>query len=272
MDEASRALGASRAVEDDPPARAELSGGAVGYAPPRRAIVPLSPAVARATSYSARRAMPDPASQLDWDDFLSSSGSGTGYEAQRPETGLRALVDRLLGRSREEAARRLDQDADELLAQELLRLAALDPRWGFLQLVRPDSGLSALRHMVVGPGGVFLLDAKNHPGAKLFVEGDTFLVNGRDRPYVSFSRLQASTARTLLSRDSGLDLGVTGIIVPIKDRRLTIQQAPDDVEVIERNGLAEWLLNQPEQLAEDEVVRGFTVARRATSRRSRWSE
>lgn len=259
-----------RAIEDNDEMGADEQAGA-DYTPARRAIDPMAGAVARVTaSYSARRAMPDPSSQLDWDDFLR--GGAAGYEAQRTVTGLRALIDRLLGRSNEEAARRLDQDADELLAQELLRLAALDPRWGFLQLTRSNSGLSALQHMVVGPGGVYLLNAKNHPGAKLFVEGDTFLVNGHDRPYVSFSRVQASTARTLLSRDSGLDLGVTGIIVPVKDRRLTIQQAPDDVEVIERNGLAEWLLNQPEELNEHEVVKGFTVAREATSWRPRWSE
>ncbi len=253
--------------------RAELSdlGAPTPYAAARRALEPMGQVVAATVnSYAARRAMPDPASLADWDDFLRSGGSS--YEAQRTVTGIRALIDRMLGRSHEDVARRLECDADELLAQELVRLAALDPRWGFLQLARSEPGLAALQHMVVGPGGIYLLNARNHPGAKLFVEGDTFLVNGHDRPYVSFSRVQASTAGELLSRDSGLDLGVTGVIVPIKDRRLTIQQSPDDVEVIERNGLADWLLNQPESMAEQEVVKGFKVARDATSWRPRWSE
>ena len=156
------------------------------------------------------------------------------------------------------------EDADELLASELVRLAALDPRWGFLQMSRTASGVVVPQHMVVGPGGVFLLNAKNHPGAKLFVEGDVFRVNGQDRPYISTSRQNASRAMDLMSRDSGFDLGVTGVIVPVKDRRLVIQQAPDDVAVIERNGLAEWLLNKPEELSEHRVITSYTIASEVT--------
>ena len=67
-----------------------------------------------------------------------------------------------------------------------------------------------------------------------------------------------------MSRDSGIDLGVTGVLVPVKDRRLVIQQAPDDVAVIERNGLAEWLLNKPEELSEHRVITSYTIASEVT--------
>lgn len=241
------------------------------YVPARRALAPLDEPFKEAVrSYAARRAMPSPLSQTDWDDFLRGGDGDGGYSAQRPEKGFRAFLDRLLGRNSDERAQRLEEDADELLAQELVRLAALDPRWGFMQLARSNSELAALQHLVVGPGGAYLLNAKNHPGAKLFVEGDTFLVNGRGRPYVSTSRTQATRATGLLSRDSGFDLGVTGVIVPVKDRRLVIQQAPGDVEVIERKGLSEWLLSQPEALDEHEVITSYSVARRATSWKPRW--
>ncbi|MFT8396030.1 nuclease-related domain-containing protein [Propionibacterium sp.] len=241
------------------------------YVPARRALAPSDEPFKEAVrAYSARRAMPNPVSQADWDEFLRGGGI-SDYAAQRPETGFRGLIYRLLGRNSDSHARRLEEDADELLAQELVRLAALDSRWGFMQLARSSSELTVLQHLVVGPGGVFLLNAKNHPGAKLFVEGDTFLVNGRGRPYVSTSRTQATRATTLLSRDSGFDLGVTGVIVPVKDRRLIIQKAPGDVEVIERAGLSEWLLDRPEELDEHEVITSYAVARQATSWQPRWS-
>ena len=68
----------------------------------------------------------------------------------------------------------------------------------------------------------------------------------------------------LMSRDSGIDLGVTGVLVPVKDRRRVIQQAPDDVAVIERNGLAEWLLNKPEELSEHRVITSYTIVSEVT--------
>lgn len=239
------------------------------YVPARRALEPLDETFHQAVrSYAARRAMPNPATQDEWDDFLRGTNLIDDYEAQRRETGFRALIDRILGRT-DARARRLEADGDELLAQELVRLAALDPRWGFLELSHAEAQVPVLQHMLVGPGGVYLLNAKNHPGAKLFVEGDTFLVNGKGRPYVSASRKRATRAMDLLSRDSGLDLGVTGVIVPVKDRRLVVQQAPNDVAVIERQGLAEWLLNQPEELNERNVIRSFAVAREATGSRPR---
>ena len=53
-----------RAIEDNDEMGADEQAGA-DYTPARRAIDPMAGAVARVTaSYSARRAMPDPSSQL----------------------------------------------------------------------------------------------------------------------------------------------------------------------------------------------------------------
>jgi len=236
------------------------------YAPARRVLEPLDQSFIEATSsYTARRAMPNPETREEWDAFLAQLRAGDGdYEARRNTRGLRAFFDRLLGFGSGSRAQRLEVDADQLLASELVRLAALDPRWGFMQMARTENGIVVPQHMVVGPGGVFLLNAKNHPGARLFVEGDIFRVNGKDRPYISTSRQNASRAMDLMNRDSGFDLGVTGVIVPVKDRRLVVQQAPDDVAVIERDGLAEWLLDRPEELSEHKVIITYSIASEAT--------
>ncbi|RLP11026.1 NERD domain-containing protein [Propionibacterium australiense] len=213
--------------------------------------------------------MPNPETREEWDAFLAQLRAGDGdYEARRNTRGLRAFFDRLLGFGNGSRAQRLEVDADQLLAAELVRLSALDPRWGFMQMARTENGLVVPQHMVVGPGGVFLLSAKNHPGARLFVEGDVFRVNGKDRPYIATSRQNASRAMDLMNRDSGFDLGVTGVIVPVKDRRLVVQQAPDDVAVIERDGLAEWLLDRPEELSEHRVIISYSIASEATG----WGE
>lgn len=240
--------------------------GTLIYAPARRALEPLDESFVEAIrGYSARRAMPNPETRDEWDEFLDRlRAEEAGYAARRTARGIRALFSRIIGLGGGQRARRLEVDADEQLASELVRLAALDPRWGFLQMARARGGVVVPQHLVVGPGGVFLLNARSHPGARLLVQGDVFRVNGQDRPYISASRRNASRAMELMNRDSGFDLGVTGVVVPVKDRRLVIEQAPGDVEVIERDGLVEWLLNKPEELSEHRVIMSYSIANEAT--------
>ena len=82
-------------------------------------------------------------------------------------------------------------------------------------------------------------------------------------PAVGIRPETAAEARRIGERIAS-ELGVTGVLVPVKDRRLVIQQAPDDVAVIERNGLAEWLLNKPEELSEHRVITSYTIVSEVT--------
>jgi hypothetical protein len=70
-------------------------------------------------------------------------------------------------------------------------------------------------HLVIGPPGVFTLNAKNHPGAKIWIGGDTFMVNGRRQPYFCNSRFEAQRAATLLSTATGVPVVAVGVIVPL---------------------------------------------------------
>ncbi len=60
------------------------------------------------------------------------------------------------------------------------------------------------------PGGVFTVNAKNHPDASVWVSGETFMVNGRRVPYVRNSRHEAQRATQLLTDAVGFPVFVTG--------------------------------------------------------------
>ena len=184
-------------------------------------------------------------------------------ENPRRRAPMRALLDRLLI-GLDGGARRALIDADELLAAELIRLAGLDPRWGFLQSARPVDGGSELDHWVIGPGGIYLLNAKHLPGSRLRVVGDRFTVDGREQPYVSEIRGEARRSADRFSSATRWDVSVTGVIVPINDRRLVIEHFADDVAVVDQVDVANWLVNRPEQFNKRQILAAFGAAREST--------
>jgi len=184
-------------------------------------------------------------------------------EHPRRSAPMRALLDRLL-LGREGRARRAIVDPDEQLAAELIRLSGLDPRWGFLQSARQVGDGTELDHWAIGPGGVYLLNAKHLPGSRLYVAGDRFLVDGLEQPFVPEIRGEARRSAGKISMSAQWEIGVTGVIVPFNDRKLVVEQFPDDVAVLDQIDVANWLVNRPEQLGKRQVMDAFSAARDAT--------
>lgn len=181
-------------------------------------------------------------------------------EVPRRRAPMRALLDRLL-LGLDGGARRALIDPDELLAAELIRLSGLDQRWGFLQAARVVADGTELDHWAIGPGGVFLLNAKNLPGSRLHITGDRFLVDGRERPFVAEIRSEARRSSDHISGSTRWEIDVTGVIVPVHDRRLVIERFPEDVAVIDQGDVANWLVNRPEQLGKRQILDAFKAAR-----------
>ncbi|WIY83476.1 hypothetical protein [Propionimicrobium sp. PCR01-08-3] len=185
-------------------------------------------------------------------------------ENPRRKAPIRARLDRwLLGRG-DSAARRALIDPNELLASQLVRLSGLDPRWGFLQATRATEQGAELDHWAIGPGGIYLLSAKYLPGSKLHVTGDQFLVDGEQRPYVPEIRGEAQRRADDFSSSMRWDAGITGVIVPVDDRRMVIERFPEEVAVLGENDLTNWLVNRPEQFNKRQVLAAFDAARETT--------
>lgn len=149
---------------------------------------------------------------------------------------------------------------ERLVADELAKLVGKDPRWGYLNSI-PISDEADIDLFVVGPGGVFTINAKYHRGGRIWVGGDTVIVNGTRQPYVRNSRHEARKASRLLARAIGQPVSAQGIVVPVDAGAFTVKAQPDDVHVINRVRLPAYLRSRPETLEPAQVERIFNAAR-----------
>lgn len=124
---------------------------------------------------------------------------------------------------------------------------------------------SDIDHVVIGPGGVFTLNAKHHPGGKVWVAGTTFMVNGQKQPYLRNSRHEATRAGRLLTAATGMSVDATGVIVLVGVQDMTAKAASEGAEIVYRRRLVSWLRRRPEVLDQEQVDGIYEVARRSTT-------
>ncbi len=223
----------------------------------RPAVVPSAPAHPQELV-----ATPD----TDEEDLAQRRAGALAREqalALKEAAPVRTFLARVLRVHTEERAWRIGADGEEKVAAELAKLAQKDPRWTFLHAIPVGERGSDIDHLVVGPGGVFSLNAKHHPGSKVWVGGNTFMVNGQRQPYVRNSRHEALRAGRLLSAVCGFPVSVTGMVVPVGADELTIKAQPQDVHVVNRMRLARWLRDRPQVLSDEQVEAVFAAARRS---------
>lgn len=112
---------------------------------------------------------------------------------------------------------------------------------------------------------MFTLNTKHHPGAKVWVAGRTFMVNGTRLPYLRNSRHEAARASKLLTLAAGVSVEATGVVVPVGVQSVTIRSAPEGARVVHRRRLVRWLRRQPAIFDELLIDRLFDAARRSTT-------
>ena len=150
----------------------------------------------------------------------------------------------------------------ELVADQLAKLVKRDQRWRVLHSIPVGERGSDIDHLVIGPAGVFTLNAKHHPEARIWVAGDAVRVNGHAQPYVRNSRHEAVRAGRLLTAATGREVSAHGVVVPVGADSLTIKEQPRDVSVVARSGLVAWLLALPETLTGPCAAVIYDAARR----------
>ncbi len=203
-----------------------------------------------------------------WQDLAGRAAGAMARErakALKDAAPVRTFAARLLGVHTDERAWRIGADGEEKVAARLSKLAKKDGRWRFLHAVPVGEKGSDIDHFVVGPGGVFTLNAKHHPGGRIWVGGNAVIVNGHRQPYVRNSRHEATRASRLLSEACGFPVFVTGVVVPIGADSLTVRSQPDGVHVVNRMALVAWLRARPQVLDDSAIAAVFDVARRSTT-------
>lgn len=229
-----------------------------------------------AASSGAKRVTPsvsrEPSSAGEAPAWTDISGAHPGSAAREQALAARAaqgrftgFLARLFDVKTEERAWRIGADGEEAVAAQI---ATLGPQWQALHAVRVGQRDADIDHVLIGPAGVFTVNAKNHPQASVWVGGDTFMVNGQRVPYVRNSRYEAGRASRLLTEHAGFPVDVVGIIAVVGARRgFTVKQQPRDgsVVVVARRRLTGYLQGLPARLDVRQIEVIGDIARRSTT-------
>jgi hypothetical protein len=198
----------------------------------------------------------------------------------RPGEGLRARADRQLDAMRtqsrfgtalarffdvktDERAWRKGAEGEEAVGPRLERLAK--DGWRVLHSVPVGDHDADIDHVLVGPGGVYTINTKFHPGKRIWVGANSVRINGQSVPYLRKSRHEATRASRLVSRAAGRPIAVRAVLVLLTGSvipNITIKEQPADVLVLNRMDIPRTFRRSRRCLDDTEIAELFQIARR----------
>ena len=120
-------------------------------------------------------------------------------------------------------------------------------------------------HLVIGPGGVFAVSARNYSDQSVWVaRGADAAPTGR-RNHIRNSEFEIGRVEHLLGAAVGSPVHTTGVIVVVDPRSVPVPAPPRDVVVVSGSGLVPWLLHRPAVLAPADVARLVAAAGKPTT-------
>lgn len=209
----------------------------------------------------------------DWFD-LAMNVPGQGVREQATETldemkersRFWTGVARVLDIKTDERAWRKGAEGEETVGARLNRLAK--DGWYILHSVPIGHNRSDVDHVVIGFGGVYTINTKNHPGKKIWVAPNQIRVDGFVEPYLRNSRFESQRVRKLLSEAVGWEVPVrpalvflTGSIIP----NVVIKKRPDDVDILDRMDIPGAFHHAPKRLNPEQILQVYEVARRSST-------
>ena len=189
---------------------------------------------------------------------------------RRRQAPIASAVGRLFGVQTADRSWRVGANGEQKVGVELEKLRLRDPRSRILHSVPVGERGADIDHVVVGPGGVFTLNAKHHRDKKVVVQGEAVYVVGFRQPYVRNSRYEARRASHLLSAAVGFPVLVLGVIVPVNAKDFIVKAHPKDVVVVNRRRVGQWLEGTYPVLPPRAIDVVFEAARRSTTWTARW--
>lgn len=210
-----------------------------------------------------------PDQEVEPPTWVDLAANKPGAEARAQATALkeaapfRTFLARAFNVKTDERAWRIGADGEKEVARQLRKLG---PQWRVIHAIPVGNRGSDIDHLVIGPTGVFTINTKTHPDARIWVHGDTIKVNGHNQPYVRNARHEAERAGRLLTRETGISTTVRGIVVFYGVRGgFTIKSQPEDVHVTTRREVAAWIRNRQRWLTDERIDTLYEAARRSTT-------
>jgi hypothetical protein len=145
------------------------------------------------------------------------------------------------------------------------RLLGAEQRWWVLHSIPVGARGADIDHIVIGPGGVFTINTKHHPGGRVWVGDHAVQVNGKPTDYVRKSHHEATRAARLLSTATGRPVQVTPVLAVVGATITGRRRVSGDVHVLPAGRLAQTLRRRPPVLSPEEVRHLYEAARRSTT-------
>jgi hypothetical protein len=211
---------------------------------------------------------PDPLpAELD----LATNRAGQGvreiaeaeWAAQRERSRVGAWFNRLTDAKTDERAYRVGAAGEETVGKRLEKLTGRG--WFVLHSVPVGDRGSDIDHVLIGHGGVYTINTKNHPDSRIWVGRNTIKVNGRNVPYLHKSRFEAERAERLLTEAVGFPVMVKPIIVLLTGTlipNVTVKTQPDGVLVLDRMDIPGAFKKAPRRIGPEGIEAIYEAARR----------
>ncbi len=145
------------------------------------------------------------------------------------------------------------------------RLAAMGGEWNAIHGVPIGARGSDIDHIVIGPSGVYVINAKRHIGARIFAGGGSVKVNGQPTQYVRNSQYEAERVAKKLTAVAGYPVEVTPIIVIVDAAEVTYGKKEPVVAVLSLSRLPRWLARNSRTLTSQQIIELSDAAARLST-------
>ncbi|MGP3687440.1 nuclease-related domain-containing protein [Streptomyces sp. IBSNAI002] len=181
-----------------------------------------------------------------------------GMIAERGPSTMQRLRTKLLGQSSEWDSWYAGLEGERRVGRELERLAPLG--WRVLHGIEKGNG-GDIDHLLIGPGGVFSINTKNHRGASVWVGDSMAKINGgKPRPYSAASQAEADFVRGVLGRYCAFEVPVEPALVFVGIASLDRAATQYSVRIYQEREVAS-LGPLTGKLTPEQVEQVFAIAR-----------
>jgi hypothetical protein len=138
--------------------------------------------------------------------------------------------------------------------------------WGILHSLPIYDARADIDHLLIGPGGIWTVNAKAHPRVDMIVDGDRLTIGRTRVDYVPAARIEAAMVGTVLRRH-GIAAEVKPCVIfdaPPDSTSRTIKE-PQGVKLMALRAAMRFFTSLERVLDHTQVNEAFAVARQRTT-------
>lgn len=158
-----------------------------------------------------------------------------------------------------------EADDEMIIGRQLDTFVEGHQGWHVLHSIHLLSMEVDLDAVVIGPAGLFVVQAAYAHDARVWAGGDTFVVGGRRRSTIVDARAYALCARALVELRLGYHVPGRAIVVPVGASHVDVALMSDGVAVVEPDALTRWLSLLATPWTSDVADSAYDVARRSST-------